>query len=365
MPTGTFISTVAEADLLRQRTCACCGQGYSVAEYQATALSYFHDAHRYEDGCWTHCLGCWLGIEPEPAPDDDNFEGNLLRDCGTWLRPGTHLAVMPLARVTLDIPIRFSGGMFMYPDEERRQDSLRWGSLHFVPKYAAGVERRRLLIVNALFVAAAELGCRAFMHTSKYEQSASGRRLLSITAGQSEIRFSIEPMQSTKSGRESLRLELGLDPADPGRSWEDGDAGKLERQLPDVLVAILVRAETAYRGSLIQCRERIIEAKAWAAEELSRRQREAERQAREREVRLQQERIDRLLAHAGALDRANQIRAYVESVLSRGSELALPPREVSRWASWARGEADRIDPCKNGTTTQAIRECLVGVESAS
>ena len=121
-----------------------------------------------------------------------------------------------------------------------------------------------------------------------------------------------------------MRLELGRDPAKPSSSWEDGDAGKLERQLRDVLVAILVSAETAYRNSLIQHRERIIEAKAWAAEELSRRQREAERQAREREARLRQERIDRMLAQAGAFDGANQVRAYVEFVLSRASELALP-----------------------------------------
>src|ERR1019366_5735968 len=32
-----------------------------------------------------------------------------------WLRPGTHLAIMPIARVTLDIPIKFAEGVFMYP----------------------------------------------------------------------------------------------------------------------------------------------------------------------------------------------------------------------------------------------------------
>src|ERR1019366_6619699 len=91
---GTFLSTVAEADLLRQRTCVCCRLCYSVADYQMTEPTYFHDAHRYEEGCWTHCLGCWLGIEPEAGPEDGDAEGNLLRDCGVWLRPGTHLAIM-------------------------------------------------------------------------------------------------------------------------------------------------------------------------------------------------------------------------------------------------------------------------------
>jgi hypothetical protein len=87
---STFISTVAEADLRRQRSCVCCGQSYSVADYQVRQRSYFHDAHRQEDGCWTHCLGCWLAIEPETSPEDDT-DGDMLRDCGLWLKPGKPL----------------------------------------------------------------------------------------------------------------------------------------------------------------------------------------------------------------------------------------------------------------------------------
>jgi hypothetical protein len=55
-----------------------------------------------------------LRIEPEASPEDDT-DSDMLRDCGLWLKRGIHLAVMPIARVTLDVPIKFGEGVFMYP----------------------------------------------------------------------------------------------------------------------------------------------------------------------------------------------------------------------------------------------------------
>ena len=119
-----FSSTVAEADLRRQRKCVCCDHIYTVADALLSSPTYFHDACHYEAGCWTHCLGCWLGVGPEPDLEDDDAEGNLLRDCGGKLKLGAHLAVMPLARVMLDVPINFGGGVHMYPAGVASLDAL-------------------------------------------------------------------------------------------------------------------------------------------------------------------------------------------------------------------------------------------------
>jgi hypothetical protein len=63
-----------------------------------------------------------------------------------------------------------------------------------------------------------------------------------------------------------------------------------------------------------------------------------------------------LLAHAEALDCANQIRSYVASGRTQAAATAISRADFDEWAMWARPEADRNDPVKNGTIAQAIRE---------
>jgi hypothetical protein len=62
------------------------------------------------------------------------------------------------------------------------------------------------------------------------------------------------------------------------------------------------------------------------------------------------------LTQAKALDRASQIRTYVESASLRVAELPVEGADFDRWAEWAKREADRIDPVKNGTITQAVNK---------
>jgi hypothetical protein len=107
---------------------------------------------------------------------------------------------------------------------------------------------------------------------------------------------------------------------------------------------------------LIRHRERVIERKAEAEAELKRRKEEAERKARELQEKLARERIARLLSQAKALNSANQIRTYVESARLRAAEMPIAQTDFDRWAIWARQEADRIDPVKNGTIARAIEE---------
>jgi hypothetical protein len=244
-------------------------------------------------------------------------------------------------------------------DEERRQEFMKSGSSYYAPKYDGGIERRRLLVINALFMAAARLGCRPSMSASKYGQGAGGERQLSIAIGESHTYFTVEPINSRNEGQKGrLRLALGTtrDQGSVGQSWEDNDDGPVGNRLTEVLVAMLVGAEASYRRGLVHNRDWIIERKAAAEAELKRRQEEAERQARELQERLARERLARLLSQAKALDRANQIRTYVETVLLQVDEMRIAPADLDRWAAWAREEADRIDPVKNGTIVQAAKE---------
>jgi leucyl aminopeptidase (aminopeptidase T) len=197
------------------------------------------------------------------------------------------------------------------------------------------------------------------MSTSKYGQDAGSERDIVITSGESHVHFTVEPVMTKKEQkRERLRLAFGMarERASAAKFWEDSDETSLDDQLADVLVAMLVSAETLYRNGLARNREWIIERKAAAETELRKWQEEVERQARELQQKLARERITHLLAQAKALKRANQIRAYVESALLGVAETSIARADFDQWAVWARQEADRTDPVKNGMIAEAIRQ---------
>ncbi|MQA65209.1 MAG: hypothetical protein GEU76_04800 [Alphaproteobacteria bacterium] len=242
-------------------------------------------------------------------------------------------------------------------DEERRKEYLKWGSSYYAPKYDSGAERRRLLILNALFMAATRLGGRPSMRTSKYVQDTGSDREIGISIGETYVQFTIEPIETQKGGkRERLHLAFGTagDKGTRGHFREDDTEGPLESRLTEILVEMLVVAEVRYRESLVRHRKCIIGRKAEAEAELVRRREEAERKARELEEKAARERIQRLLREARALELAERIRAYVRSASARIAELSIKPDDFRRWADWARQEADRIDPVRNGTIRQAI-----------
>lgn len=192
--------------------------------------------------------------------------------------------------------------------------------------------------------------------TSKYGQSAGSERPISITVGSCHNAFTIEPIKSNREGKkEHLRLAFGepRSRAPATKYWEDSDSHIVEDHLTEVMVEMLMQAERSYRNGLVHHREWIIERKAAAEKELLCRKEETERKERELQERLARERIATLLSQAKALDRANQIRAYVDAVLTRSAELL---GDMTAWVGWARQEADRIDPVKNGTIAKAIEE---------
>ena len=244
-------------------------------------------------------------------------------------------------------------------DEERRREFTKWRSSYYAPKYDAGIERRRLLIINTLFLAVTRLGCRASMSTSRYGQDDSDRNL-SVIVGQSHVCFTVESVKPKKeSQKERLRLAFGTsrDRTNASKYWEDRDQSRLEDQLAEVAVEILVSAELTYRNGLVRNREWIIEG-ARPRPKLNSsggKMRPSGRRASFRR-KLARERIGRLLSPKakGAQTAQNQIRTYVESARSRVNQLPMLESDFDKWALWALQEADRIDPLKNGTIAQAI-----------
>ena len=57
--------TTGISDEEERRVCAECGQSYTIADFRAGHPSYFDPPHRYDEGCKTYCLACWLGVGPK------------------------------------------------------------------------------------------------------------------------------------------------------------------------------------------------------------------------------------------------------------------------------------------------------------
>ena len=246
-------------------------------------------------------------------------------------------------------------------DEDRKVDYAKYKSNYYAPKYDAGIGRRRLLILNSLFLAFQRLGCGVSMTTSQY---ADDSRQISVCVGQQRIGFTLDPITSKKNGivnNDRLRLSLGKrrSSAEP-QAWEDGHRVLLERKLTEIVVAVLVAAEMDHHGLRAVAVTRVngysIERKAEIEKELIKIKAEDLRKAEEARERQRSERIARLIEQAAQLDRSNQIRAYVQAVRNLSSSIDVTSDQLMSWANWALSEADQIDPSKNGAIAKAITE---------
>ncbi len=242
-------------------------------------------------------------------------------------------------------------------DEQRREkqrDSPYWSWNK--PLFDTPFERRRLRILNAIFLALERC-------SMKLSGQGNEARELSVQVGEQHVHFTLDRIASRgrssqavstqgKSMPERMRFQIPSWRHDaPAReTWEDGDSEKIEDRLEDIVVGLIVAGELQYREWRQRQHEWAIEEKARLQEEARRKKEEAERRERERQVQAEKERIERLLNEASALRQATDIRAYVEAVRTANAtaEKPLPQEKVETWAAWALAEANRIDPVRSG-----------------
>ncbi|TNC45242.1 hypothetical protein FHG66_20260 [Rubellimicrobium rubrum] len=154
-----------------------------------------------------------------------------------------------------------------------------------------------------------------------------------------------------------LAIPLGYGSDKARWEWIDEADRKLEACMTEVAVEVVVTAELKYREQVLRQHQHRAERKA-ALEEAERKARiEAEHQERERQERLAQARIDRLLGDAAAFRQASDIRAFVAVVTERLAGAAAEERAaLETWLAWALAEADRIDPSLNGAFLRPMED---------
>lgn len=241
-------------------------------------------------------------------------------------------------------------GKLLRADEARlaKQRSSEFAYSWDGPLFGTPFEKRRLRILNTLFLAVAKLGGIGMISDKE-------GRVIAVRVHDEQVRLRLD----TRSNLQKSNW-APLENADPkallilcigqGRqgsainrwSWEDG-ADRIESCLTEIAQRIILAAELQVREHSawlhtwrVQERERLIEADRIAREA-------AAREERERLERLAQARVADLLEQAEALHRADRIRAYVDRIEARAAYHGTEP-SVSEWAEWARSVADQIDP---------------------
>ncbi|MCC7042819.1 MAG: hypothetical protein IT183_03090 [Acidobacteria bacterium] len=265
------------------------------------------------------------------------------------------------------LPLRDSHGWhsqvakLLSADEERikKQKASPWPSSWDGPLFNTPFETRRLRVLNALFICLTRCGMKG--HISGKEG-----RDLSVTVGDVNMSFTLDSTAAAKllererqgygftarGDKDRLRLTLGSRwSTEPGaRSWEDAKGDCIERHLREIAVEVIVSAEQRVRDGAAGQREWLIERQAEIVEKRRQQAIEEERLRREELARQEKLRVDHLLAQAGALHQATQIRAYVAAVRELNTRAPEPmtPQALNDWAGWALAQADRIDPVLSG-----------------
>jgi hypothetical protein len=250
-------------------------------------------------------------------------------------------------------------------DEKRREKQLTdpypmsWDK----PVFDTPFERRRLRVLNSLFLAVGKLNGKSAVHGHEARQ-------IRISFFQQHLHLTLDkPKRSSRHAqvlnttgesndpRLCLSILRGFGSETVLASWQDEDAQKLEMHMTDVAVRVILTAELQYREHSLRQYEWRVQRKAELAEEQRKRKLEAERAEKERQKRVEQARINRLLRDAAAFQQAGEIRKYVEVIrLAMARDNSSPMDEVNQWSKWALAQADRIDPTIGGRFLKAMQD---------
>lgn len=231
------------------------------------------------------------------------------------------------------------------------------------PMFDTPFERRRLRVLNCLFLAAGKLNGKSAVYGRE-------AREIRISFFHQHLRFTLDrPKSSSRhaqvpntTGESSdtrlcLSILSGFGSETVLAFWQDEEAQKLEVQMTDVAVHAILTAEIQYRENALHQYQWRVQRKAELEEEQRKRKLEAERAEKERQKRIEQARINRLLRDAAAFQQAGEIRKYVEVIrLAMACDSSSSMDEVEQWSKWAFAQADRIDPAIGGRFLKAMED---------
>jgi hypothetical protein len=311
-------------------------------------------------GRWNYWHAHWSDEEllaPVPSPPEFPESIELVRE--------RIAKVIGKLTVPRDIGICHPAIDRLLKEDDKRREKQRAGRYPTSwdnPLFDAPIERRRLRILNTVFMGTARMNGKPTIsgreahsiHLAFYQQHVairldrpkrpSRRSYSEQDAEQSDARLCFSILESLGSDKERV-------------SWQDDEGGGLESRLWEIAIQLVLTAEVQHRESTIRQYQWRVERKAQLEEEEREQKLKAGHAEHGRRKRLERARIERLLEDAAAFQQAGAIREYVKAIrLALSSSEACPAEELGRWTQWALSEADRIDPAVGCAFLTAMRE---------
>lgn len=235
-------------------------------------------------------------------------------------------------------------------DEKRRQALIDQPYAWRKPRFDEALARRRLKILNALFLMVSKAGFRPSLRGEEAEKAG-------VIVGNINVSFTLTKIEQRsraakdKAAPPKPRLQLEIpnwakNNEFPANLWCDTEEMPLESYLPEIATSFLVAGEMLYRGQAIWQHNSLAERKAEQDEKIRQAEEKAAREAEATCLADLQQRRDALLAAADKRQKAMILRALVADAEQQPDVVTAAGFES--WRSWVLAEATQLDPFSGG-----------------
>lgn len=237
----------------------------------------------------------------------------------------------------------------IFKKEERRREKFAAHNWPWdAPKFDSAVDRRRLRILNGVFMALSKRGHAAGANENDGKIDAAA--IIGDTRVDLDIAIAGKHRTSSTYGRDrpapdllaTTPLAFVIDgQRDPGKhsTCQDDASGKLESKIAQITARIIVAGEARFRRGLKEAEEREDQFRRWQEQH-----RREEIEARNRE------RLKHLRASGDLLRQAEDLRALIARVRDAvvAGSVGVDETRLAQWEQWASAEANRLDPILSG-----------------
>jgi len=237
-------------------------------------------------------------------------------------------------------------------DAHRREQMLSDRFFWKKPIFDTAVDKRKIKILNAIFIVLSRVGERPYLRTTEPIESGA-------TVGDTHVAFEIGAIEQKKrvttnseKSRTKARLRLEIDHHGVAQErqmiWQDEERVSLEDQIRNIAAGILIAGELKYRAQKQQTYDWMVERKEQHEEEKRAEIERKERERLEREIQLERKKRRLLIADVSGWRKAGDIREFVAAVRAKTDLITKPDLEekLKQWSAWAMTEADKMDRMK-------------------
>jgi hypothetical protein len=288
-----------------------------------------------------------LLAQPIPSPPTFSEDLEAVRE------QAVRLAEKAPIRRTMSNPHPLIAGL-LAADEKRKEAIAKseYGFAWDKPLFDTPLEKRRLKILNNLFLALAHCGCKPSIQGKEAKELyvRIGDVSLSFKLGTHAevLEQSVGRQRAKIDTQERLTLKLSLweKSTDLQHQWEDTDENKLEDQLEGIVVGMLVSGEWMYRAAKMHSYTYEMERRQKIEAAIRRKKEQADQAEQERVAKLRRDKRRQLVVEMLSWRRSNDLREYIVAALQKAHESgdAELIGKTEKWAAWANAEADEVDP---------------------